>query len=527
MIDKSTVSLMSDNSTEWHKPWWRWIIPFLTSSLIFVNHYCRDSVGALEKQLESEVGITSSQYGTLNSLYFLPNIITPLLVGTAANKLGGAPACLVLGVVVASVGHIIFAFAVQIQNASLLFVGRILAGSVYEVIDFLPIVCTGALFKDEWGTIVGATNAFLRSGSVATFIICPLLYEHIGLKEAMWFSASLAAVSILIALGAKYLLSQLSSLYDGHDLTDTDNSHPPPPRSSSPPRQDTGFMSSPASAYAARQRQSRTDSDMSGHDMSGHGADTLHPLFSFFTPFLQLNCTYYLYMFAGLTLYGSMVPFWFTGSKFLQESYGQTVSHADAMLLIPEGSIILLSFPLGYILDNHLTAASPRLLVLGLSTLLLPIGYVMLLTGPASPDWEGEIDTSPPSPILAVLLLGLGYGISNCMYWTCLMQLVPEELIGPASGLIASSLNVMPALVPVLASMEVPFASSGVWNLLILSVLGVISTCCSIAASRRIVLHTKSFPSQMFSDPEEGTRLLEQQDGKKCYDAIGDSTTAM
>jgi hypothetical protein len=36
------------------KPLWRWLIPLFTSSLIFVNHYCRDSVGSLEKQLESE-----------------------------------------------------------------------------------------------------------------------------------------------------------------------------------------------------------------------------------------------------------------------------------------------------------------------------------------------------------------------------------------------------------------------------------------------------------------------------------------
>jgi hypothetical protein len=76
-------------------PAWRFVIPFLTSLLIFVNHYCRDSVGALEKQMEDHVGITEAQYASLNSLYFLPNIITPLLVGTAAHKLGGAPQCLV------------------------------------------------------------------------------------------------------------------------------------------------------------------------------------------------------------------------------------------------------------------------------------------------------------------------------------------------------------------------------------------------------------------------------------------------
>lgn len=48
-----------------NKPNWRWFIPLFTSSLIFVNHYCRDSVGSLEKQLENE--------GKLLSFFLLYN----------------------------------------------------------------------------------------------------------------------------------------------------------------------------------------------------------------------------------------------------------------------------------------------------------------------------------------------------------------------------------------------------------------------------------------------------------------------
>jgi MFS family permease len=500
-----------DNSV-WHKPWWRWVIPFLTSSLIFVNHYCRDSVGALEKQLESEVGITPAQYGHLNALYFLPNVITPLLVGTAANKLGGAPTCLVLAVICASFGHLVFAYAVEVQSVGLLFMGRVLAGSVYEVIDFLPIVCTGALFKDEWGTIVGATNAFLRSGSVATFIICPYLYENLGLTKAMWFSASLAVASIAIAFGARYLTRQLSDTYKAHHELDEEPEKPE--TKNSPPAQDSGFMSSPASAYALQKRKSRSASEMSANsDVATAGTENSEPPLSL-EPFKKLSYTYYLYMFAGLTLYGSMVPFWFTGSKFLQEAYGLSVQSADALLLIPEGSIIALSFPLGYILDNHLKGAPNRLMALGLSTALLPIAYAMLILG-ANESGDGA---PTASPVFAVFILGVGYGISNCMYWTSLMQLVPENLIGPASGLIASSLNVMPAVVPVIASFDVPFATPGVWNLLILSVLGVISTCCSVAASRRYSMMTAVYLPRMFSevgDPEEGTRLIQKEQQKK------------
>lgn len=128
---------------KFEKPFWRWTIPMLTSSLIFVNHYTRDSIGALSAQLETDVGITANQYATLNTLYFLPNVITPLLVGSAVAKLGGGPLCLLYAVIIAAIGHFLFALGCEMKYIELVFVGRIIAGSVYEVIDFLPIVCTG------------------------------------------------------------------------------------------------------------------------------------------------------------------------------------------------------------------------------------------------------------------------------------------------------------------------------------------------------------------------------------------------
>lgn len=393
-------------------------------------------------------------------MYFLPNIITPLLVGTAAELLGGPTICLVGAVAVAAIGHTIFALACQLHSANLLFLGRIMAGCVYEVIDFLPIVCTGALFKDEWGMIVGGTNAFLRAGSVATFVIGPFVYEHVGLVPAMWLSAVLAMFSVLVAFGAYWLIKKLAVLYGTRCNSDIETS------------EKRDFLSSPAEVYAKRGRR------FSGDGISPNPRENSNENSLSIAPFLKLSTNYYLFVFAGMFLYGSMVPFWFTGSKYLQEYYGLSVQNAGALILIPEGSIILLSFPLGYMLDNFIRSPQVRLAWLGFSTFLLPVGYVLLMLG-----WQ----SSHPSPVASMLTLGFGYGISNCMYWTSLMQIVPEDLIGPASGLIASSLNVMPAIVPILTVVPVTFASSGDWNLIVLSILGCLSTVCSLTAAYRML----------------------------------------
>jgi MFS family permease len=444
----------------------------------------------------SVVNISPGQYGTLNSLYFFPNIITPLLVGTVAEYLGGPTVCLIAAVFVASIGHTIFAIACQLQSVNLLFIGRILAGCVYEVIDFLPIVCTGALFKDEWGMIVGATNAFLRAGSVATFVIGPFVYQQVGLVPAMWLSAVIALLSVPIAIGAYWLIKQLAVLYQSQSLDS--------PLSSQDLETQRGFLASPAEVYAKRGRRMSEDClSPSTRDSRTEPATTL-------APFFQLSGTYYLFACAGMLLYGSMVPFWFTGSKYLQEFYGLSVQNAGALILIPEGSIILLSFPLGFLLDNWIKSPHVRLALLGVSTFLLPVGYVLLMTG-----WN----SSSPSPLGSMLTLGFGYGISNCMYWTSLMQIIPEDLIGPGSGLIASSLNVMPAVVPIVAALPVSFASPGDWNLIVLSCLGCMSTLCSLAASYRMFL---SFSEKSKGERElsETVGLLNSPSNPKNYEAV-------
>jgi hypothetical protein len=66
-------------------------------------------LGALEKELESNLNISTRDYLNLNTLYFLPNIITPLIAGILTEKLGGVNYCFFYSVCIASIGHISFA----------------------------------------------------------------------------------------------------------------------------------------------------------------------------------------------------------------------------------------------------------------------------------------------------------------------------------------------------------------------------------------------------------------------------------
>ena len=60
---------------------------------LLINHWARDSIGALELPLESEedgLHLTVRQYYFLSGIYFLPNIVVPLLAGVVAESFGAA-----------------------------------------------------------------------------------------------------------------------------------------------------------------------------------------------------------------------------------------------------------------------------------------------------------------------------------------------------------------------------------------------------------------------------------------------------
>ncbi len=70
-------------STRW------WILAFV-SVLMFGNYYVYDAVGPVAEQLESQLGFSDTQIGTLNAIYSLPNIFLVLIGGLIVDRFGAA-----------------------------------------------------------------------------------------------------------------------------------------------------------------------------------------------------------------------------------------------------------------------------------------------------------------------------------------------------------------------------------------------------------------------------------------------------
>ena len=438
----------------------KFLIPSLVGFIIFANHYCRDTVGTLEKQLEQESNLTVKDYSTFNSIYFIPNIIAPLFIGYLIQKLKGPSKLLILCVTIATIGHGVFALGAQLMSKYLLFFGRFAAGLVYEIIDSVPIVILSYIYVSNWGTMTGLLNGFLRMGSVFTFFMSPFLYHRYNVITALWFAASMSALGIFASIGIVICLSI-------HYKSSEDKISESTETTFKVCDIEKDCKVTNENVKTSISRDNAFDDNKVGKDNSS--------FFEKYLPLRSYSMEFYYYLLCGTCLYGSMVPFWFMGSKFIQKQFSKDLVEADMLMQLPEGCIVIISPLLGLILDcqKDLFTLNRRLLMLALSCFGLAGSYLLLITP--------SID-----PVMVMVLMGVCYAFSNSLFWNNIVGVInSSELMPSATGLVASCLNILPSIVPYVNAYFGDRIGLTVLSLLaaMAGIFGVISSCHSTSRS--------------------------------------------
>jgi hypothetical protein len=110
----------------------------------------------------------------------------------------------------------------------------------------------------------------------------------------------------------------------------------------------------------------------------------------------------------------------------LQDKYGLSVELADALLLLPEGCIVVVSPTLGILLDHYKPTVTRRLLFLSFWSFCVPMCYVMLIYGYKHIIHDDNYTTGEPetvqlewliNPVYIMIFLGISYACTNCMVW--------------------------------------------------------------------------------------------------------------
>jgi len=91
------------------------------------SYYCYDNPGVIEKELERDFNITSTQWSLLYTVYSLPNMVLPFFGGLMLDKVG-MRAGLVLFTAVLTLGQGVFILGGYTKKFWLMLVGRVIFG---------------------------------------------------------------------------------------------------------------------------------------------------------------------------------------------------------------------------------------------------------------------------------------------------------------------------------------------------------------------------------------------------------------
>lgn len=354
---------------------------------LFVNHYSRDVTGALEREIEADVGVSVNQFQALNSVYFFPNVLAPLIVGAVAQRVGSTRMLI----------------AMQFRSYNILLAGRVILGLTYESTDVLPLPILAPFFS-EWGSMVGIFNSALRMGSVVNFALSPLAYKMGALAAALWLSGILGISGLGAAALARGLERKL---------------RPAVRRDEAEQRPGVGASEDATSPGSSTSVESGRVAGCSGVHL------------------------FVLFVVTGALIYTSIVPFWFFGSAFIRDKWGYSLQSADALMLFPEGGMVVLATPIGFLVDaRRRRVGATRACLLGLVMALcgVVLGYALLVIPTA--------DVMPPIVPLAVL--GLAYACGNTVFWSLTNALVPSTCYALGGGILGSAMNLGPTVLPLL-----------------------------------------------------------------------------
>lgn len=422
-------------------------LAILIAWVLFANHWARDSLGALELPLESPSDgyrLSPKEYNGLSTAYFLPNCIVPLIGGVLAQR-GNAGGIYVRFLCILLLGCVLVGASALVAHATfgcdgacskvpyaLLLAGRTLMGVSYEATDMIgPITFLQPRFADVWATLVSIINGINRLGSVLNFLIEPLLYDAFGLRGALLVPSALGASTVLAGMAARRIHERYP--LDAPDSAETSAS--------------TGVELTSSKQMVAEGETAESDDVEAAASPAyavSEGGGVLSQLARLFGVTVQdlrqgLGLRFWLFLGGAACTYGAVVPFWFIGAKHISVAWGYSLTAADVMMLFPEGLIGIIGPVLGCIVDRYQWRLSTRLLVSSVSLGLVASALLLLA-------WAPRI--VPPLPL--VLLLGLGYAFAQNLIWMTFPSLAPASMLNLVGGLLGSSLNVAPTVLPVL-----------------------------------------------------------------------------
>jgi MFS family permease len=379
------------------------------------NYYAYDAMSSIKSVLQTELGITSTDYGLLVSFYSFPNTFLLMAVfgGIFLDRFGIRKTGFLftlfcaLGVLITAygtsdlfrnggVGYSLFkSFLPQYSpELKMMILGRLLYGLGAETSIVVINKILVKWFKGKELSFAFAINlAIARLGTAAALIFSPVLIEtSFGWTTAVWAAAMLMGIGLLFFIVYMIYDKRLS------------------------PKEQTGSL---------------LDADEKFK-------------FSDITDLIKNKSFIYISMLC-LTFYAAVFPFQAFCPDLLHNKFGVSLKMSGTLSsLIIWGTIVFTPI-FGWFVDRK-----------GLRATLMFFGSGMLLVA------HLILSLTYLTPYVAMFIIGIAFSLVPAAMWPGVARIVDERRLGTAYGLMTSIQNIGLFAFPILAGLITDHVNKGI-----------------------------------------------------------------
>mmetsp|Transcript_91048 Transcript_91048/g.190443 ORF Transcript_91048/g.190443 Transcript_91048/m.190443 type:complete len:475 (-) Transcript_91048:78-1502(-) len=183
----------------------RWPILLLTCGGLFGQFFAFDIPSALNEQFRQTLTVSSGVddkeyaylFNLLYSVYSIPNIFLPLVLGMAVDRCGFHVLIVLLGLAV-FVGQLLFTLGVAEASWPIMLGGRVLFGLGAESMQVAQGCLLFRWFKgNEVAFALGLNLSVARAGSVLNDLVSPWFVQRHGIMGAAALGSALCFASLL------------------------------------------------------------------------------------------------------------------------------------------------------------------------------------------------------------------------------------------------------------------------------------------------------------------------------------------
>ncbi|XP_037718950.1 major facilitator superfamily domain-containing protein 1 [Drosophila subpulchrella] len=353
----------------------------------FGSYFCYDNPGALQNVFKRDLGLTSTQFTLIYSIYSWPNVVLCFVGGFLIDRLFGIRLGTIIYMLILLVGQLIFAFGGILDAFWMMILGRFIFGIGAESLAVAQNSYAVLWFKGkELNMVFGLQLSVARFGSTVNFWVMQPIYDYVS----NFYKGHTALGVVLLLATLTCVMSMICALI-------------------------LGWMDKRAERILQR------NTNPAGQ------VPKLTDVFSFKPPFWMVSVICVAY-------YVAIFPFIALGQKFFVDRFGFTPAQAntvDSLVYL----IAAVSSPVfGFIIDKL-----GRNVAWVFTATLTTIGAHALLT------------FTQLTPYVGMVIMGLSYSMLAASLWPLVALIIPEYQLGTAYGFCQSIQNLGLAVITILA----------------------------------------------------------------------------